>query len=118
MKAFALTDLPPHLHAQIIQQLNPESSRKNAIVERVTGDGTLGPRKVEKRHTAKFLVRITSFRRRLLDEDNLAEKYHVDCCRYAGLIPSDAPGCAKIETAQKKVGMKEDEYTLIEIDNL
>jgi hypothetical protein len=65
-----------------------------------------------------FLVRVTSFRRRLLDEDNLCEKYHVDCCRYAGLIPGDDPSKARIETRQEKVRSKAEERTEIVIERL
>lgn len=65
--------------------------------------------------TGRILVRVTSFRRRLLDEDNLAEKYFVDCCRYAGLIASDAPDKTSIEVRQVKVKAGE-EGTLIEVE--
>ncbi len=60
-------------------------------------------------------MRVTSHRLRLLDEDNLCEKFVVDCCRYAGLIPTDSPDKAKIEVGQVKVGIKAAEKTVIEI---
>jgi hypothetical protein len=113
MPRLSLDDLPERYRAQVLNQIAGGGPAPQ--LERASRHGALGSRKGEKADTGKFLVRVTSFRRRLLDEDNLAEKYHVDCCRYAGLLPSDAPQKAKIEVAQQKVGMKEDEYTLVEI---
>lgn len=55
---------------------------------------------------------------RLLDEDNLCEKYHVDCCRYAGLIPDDAPSLVRIQTLQRKARRGEAEHTEVEIYRL
>lgn len=80
--------------------------------------GTLGKAKVKKGDSARFLVRVTSVRKRLLDEDNLCEKYVVDCCRYAGLLPDDCPGQTKIEVCQRKPEKEEGEGTLIEIFEL
>jgi hypothetical protein len=89
--------------------------KRNTVVELNLGHGALGPRQVKKGDSRRFLVRVTSFRRRLLDEDNLCEKFHVDCCRYAGLIPGDAACQTKIETGQVKVKDADDERTEIEI---
>jgi len=91
------------------------NTRPAAVVERAAGQRTLAAVKAEKPDSGRFLVRVTSRRRRLLDEDNLAEKFHVDCCRYAGIIPGDAPECASIEVRQEKVGKGEQEETLIDI---
>jgi hypothetical protein len=72
----------------------------------------------EARDSRKFIVRVASYRCRLLDEDNLVAKYHVDGCRYAGLLPSDAPGRAHIQVTQIKVGTREEEHTRIVITPL
>ncbi|MES2367041.1 MAG: hypothetical protein V4563_14290 [Pseudomonadota bacterium] len=77
--------------------------------------GTLGEIQVQARLGQRVLVRVTAFRRRLLDEDNLCEKFHCDLLRYAGLIFDDCPGETKIEVAQQKVGSKEREFVRIEI---
>ncbi len=87
------------------------------IMESDLRDGALGKGKTKKGHTGRVLIRVTSFRVRLLDEDNLCEKFHVDCCRYAGLLSSDAPGQTKIETGQVKVRRKDQEHVLIEIES-
>lgn len=87
-------------------------------MERAARPRPLAAGEAQKPDSGKFLVRVTSRRRRLLDEDNLAEKFHVDCCRYAGLIPSDAPECARIEVRQEKVGKTEREETRVEVIKL
>ncbi len=90
-------------------------SRSNAKPEPVACDAALGASQVQKGTGAKFLVRLRSFRRRLLDEDNLVGKFHTDLCRYASIIPDDAPGIAEIKVSQTKVGSKEKEFVRIEI---
>jgi hypothetical protein len=51
----------------------------------------------------------------LLDLDNLCEKYVVDCCRYAGILPGDSPSQAQIEVKQEKVSSKEPEEIVTEV---
>ncbi len=94
------------------------NSGEVAIVECGVGVGTLATGEAKEQHSGKFLVRVTSRRRRLIDEDNLCEKFHVDCCRYAGLLPGDDPEQARIEVRQEKVGKCEAEETVIEIFQL
>ena len=84
-------------------------------LERDPGDGALGQGQVQVPASGRFLVRITAVRHRLLDEDNACEKYHVDCCRYAGLIPGDGPRTTKIETRQEKAEPGAEELVRIEI---
>ena len=96
----------------------PRDTGKAAVVERNPRHGALGTRKVQKRDTRKFLVRVTSFRKRLIDEDNLCEKFHVDLCRYSGMLPSDAAGKARVTTGQEKVGSDEDERIEIVIERI
>lgn len=65
------------------------------------------------RDTRKRLVQLTSYRIRLLDEDNLCAKFHVDSLRYAGILPGDDPSQARIQTRQEKVAHKHQERTEI-----
>ena len=88
---------------------------KAAKLERNLGNGPLAKGEAEKGNPERVLVRVTSVRKRLIDEDNLAEKYHVDCCRYAGLIHGDEPSKTKIEVCQRKAAKDEAEHTIIEI---
>lgn len=87
-------------------------------LERSAGAGALGTRKTKEADSKRFLVRVTSVRTRLLDEDNLCEKYHVDLCRYAGIIHSDDPGKTRIETTQRKAKKGEGEHVTVEIFEL
>jgi hypothetical protein len=66
---------------------------------------------------SRRLVRITSYRVRLLDPDNLAggAKYFLDCCKYAQLIRDDRPQDITLEVRQEKVSNPEDERTEIAI---
>ena len=88
---------------------------KIAKLERNIGNGPLAKSEAEKGNPERVLVRVTSVRKRLIDEDNLAEKYHIDCCRYAGLIHGDEPSKTKIEVCQRKAEKGEAEHTIIEI---
>lgn len=101
----------------------PRGEKGNAAaggpeLERRPATPAVGAPKAKGRNTQRFLVRVTSFRRRLIDEDNLCEKYVVDCCRYAGLLPGDGPGQTKITVGQQKVGSEEAECTVVEIFTL
>jgi hypothetical protein len=89
--------------------------RKVAKLESNIRNAPLGSETIQGEPSQKFLVRITSIRKRLLDEDNLCEKYHVDLCRYAGVLPTDSPSQVKIEVCQKKAGKKDVEETIIEV---
>jgi hypothetical protein len=94
---------------------SPNDPDQAPKLERRAGNGPLAKSKIKGPVPTRVLVRVTSYRCRLLDEDNLCEKYACDCCRYAGLIPGDSPAEAKIEVCQEKVGSKSEERTLIEI---
>ncbi len=89
--------------------------RDCAKLERDSRPCPLGPSQTQEGDSRRFLVRVTSVRNRLIDEDNLCEKYAVDCCRYAGLLPGDGPSQTQIEVAQRKAGKGEGEKTVIEV---
>ena len=84
-------------------------------LERIARHGALGALQIQKGIGGRFLVRVTAVRCRLLDEDNLCEKYHVDLCRYAGILPQDSPGTAKIEVCQRKADPGEQEAVTVEV---
>ncbi len=91
---------------------------KIAELERRVRDGALVEAQAKKIAPRNVLVRVTSFRTCLLDEDNLCEKYHVDLCRYAGIIHGDSPATTRIEVAQAQVKRGEREYVRIEVFKL
>ena len=107
-----LNELSPELRRKI---LSASGAGQTAKLERNSCNAALEQAQTQAGDTSRVLVRITSIRKRLLDEDNLAEKYHVDCCRYAGLLHSDQPGETKIEVSQRKAGKGEPEETIVEI---
>ena len=81
-------------------------------------NAALPAHEVEKRTGLKFLVRVVSIRTRLIDEDNLCEKYHIDLLRYAGIISGDEAGKTKIETIQRKAAKGETERVEITVTYL
>jgi len=91
---------------------SPANPRAVAKLESNLGHEPLGAKKVQGPTGKRFLVCVTSYRKRLIDEDNLCEKYHVDLCRYAGFLPSDAPEVCSIQTTQVK---SKEEYIEIKI---
>ncbi len=91
---------------------NLPDSRKPPQLEQNIRNEPLAKSGIQKKVSKRILVRITSYRRRLIDEDNLCEKYHVDLLRYASAIPSDAPDQCKIEVSQVK---SKEEYVKIEV---
>lgn len=60
----------------------------------------------------RYAVRITSFRSRLIDPDNLCGKFFTDCLRYAGLIPDDTAAIMDYSIRQQKTS-KDQERTEI-----
>jgi hypothetical protein len=114
--AMNLKDLFPNASNAFLQRnLELGDTGEVTELERRLGDAALVPAEVKVPDSGRFLVCVTSYRKRLLDEDNLCEKYHVDCCRYAGLLPSDNPTQTKIEVRQVKVGEKDQEFTRVQI---
>lgn len=105
MKPHALTQ--PHLFA--------DDPGPAPVLEPDSCDAPLGQKKVQRSIGQRILVRVTSHRARLIDEDNLCEKYAIDLCRYAGIIIDDSPGEVKIEVRQFKTLKGEDERTQIEV---
>lgn len=82
------------------------------------GNAALGAPQAQIRNQGRVFVRVTSVRKRLLDPDNLCEKYHLDCCRYAGLLRDDTEAEISLKTDQRKARKGEEEHTEIQIDYL
>lgn len=110
-----LTDFNERTQKQIRSQLQAGHPRTAAILESNPRDEPLATEEVQGPTGARFLVRVESIRKRLLDEDNLCEKYHVDLLRYAGVIPGDTPEEIKIEVGQRKANKGEAERIVIEV---
>lgn len=91
--------------------------REDTKLERHSCDEPLEEGQVEERFSGRYVIRVVSHRRRLLDEDNLSSKAANDVLRYCQFVPDDAPETTHIITTQKKV-KKGDEKTVITIDRL
>ena len=94
------------------------SARTTAVVEPSPRNGALAKKKAQGLIGPSFHVRVESVRNRLLDEDNLCEKFHVDLLRYAGVIPGDSPAEVSIETRQRKAEKGEEERVIITVTPL
>lgn len=69
----------------------------------------------EESHPGRCLVRVTSFRKKLLDPDNLCPKFFIDGLRYEGVIQDDTLEDIELETAQVKVSKRNEERTEITV---
>jgi hypothetical protein len=87
----------------------------SSVPQRPLRDAALAESEGEKGYSGRVSVRITSFRRRPMDPDNLTVKWYIDCLRYAGILRDDRAADIDLVTAQKKVGRKEEERTEIEV---
>jgi hypothetical protein len=122
--ALDLNKCSPQLRERILKQVRDEDHcRKTSSpdIERPVCDAPLEAQKGKGEDAggvperAKADVRITSFRRRLCDPDNLVGKYFLDCCRYAGLLRDDTAAEIDYRITQVKVKTKEEERTEIQI---
>ncbi len=77
----------------------------------------LGEKKTETKDFRRDVVRIKSFRTRLLDRDNLwgGVKIHVDCLKELNLIKDDSEFQIDLIVTQEKVFSKKEERVEIEI---
>ena len=76
---------------------------------------SVGQEKGKAGDTKSVHVRVTSYRRRTIDPDNLCPKYFIDCLRYAEIIKDDTAAHITLTVGQEKVASKSDERTEIEI---
>jgi hypothetical protein len=90
--------LPRASHAVI--QLNSEPS--SAESEHSAGSRSLAKAKTKNKGAGKCIVRITSYRTRLCDPDNLVGKWHLDSLRYARILHDDRPEDITYTITQKK----------------
>ena len=117
--SFKLTDFNERTQKQIQRQLHDDISarydRKVAVVESDPGNAPLEAEEVQGSTRQRFLVRVATRRKRLIDESNLCYKYHEDLCRYTGALPSDAPEVTHSEVSQTKCRKGEPEEITIEV---
>jgi len=107
----------PHASASLFKANKAGGSTSSAKPERAAWLQPLAAAAKEAGNPAPCKVSIVSFRRRLLDIDNLygGVKYFVDSLRYEGLIRNDDPESITLNVSQIKVKTKQEERTEIEI---
>lgn len=106
---------PPCFFKNNAENVDDHSGDASAKLESGLGEGALGKEVIQAPNSGPLLVRIIATRKCLLDEDNLCEKYLVDCLRYCGAIPNDSPEDVHIEVSQKKTKENEAERVDVEI---
>ena len=94
---------------------NTNNTGETAKLEQDTRHGTLAEKPIETRSTGRVHIRFVSVRKRLLDPDNICEKWTLDCLRYIGVIRGDEPDKITLETSQRKAAKGEAERTEITI---
>ena len=119
-----IEDAGPRLRERIHQALQDKSTNyadqnrsplSSPKPEQAVCNGSDGQIPGETKHVQRVRIVIESFRRKLLDPDNLCPKYFLDGIKYAGLIPDDSPDKIELIVRQTKVDSHEDERTEIEI---
>jgi hypothetical protein len=114
--ASSTTDVRPSQTKARQTRFQSESAGSAAVLERDSGDGAMGAVQVQARSVRRFHVRVTAIRTRLLDEDNMCEKYHIDLLRYAsGGVFGDGPSTTTIEVCQEKAQAGEPEEVRLEV---
>jgi len=94
---------------------NPNDTRTPAKLEQDTWHGSLAKKPIETHTTSRVHIRFESVRKRLLDPDNICEKWTLDCLRYIGVIRGDEPDKITLETTQRRASKGEEEHTEITI---
>jgi len=96
---------------------NPQTNNTGTPpkLEQDTQHGPLAAGQAKEMATGRVHIRFESVRKRLLDPDNLSEKWTLDCLRYCGAIPGDEPDKITLEVSQRKAAKGEAERTEITI---
>lgn len=94
--------------------LNGEPS--GSIPQQSTREKPLDSDQGKTQNSRRCVLRYTSYRCRLLDEDNWCTKFFTDALRYCGALPDDTPDKVTISVRQKKVAHRSQEKTLIELE--
>lgn len=108
------------LRERIQKQVRDEDNHKaqSAVIERAIWHEPVAAPKRKAGDAGRVLVRVVSYRRRLIDADNLCPKYFIDCLRYAGIIRDDSPQFIEVATAQEKVGCDLNARTEITVERI
>ena len=108
-----LKSLFPHASKSTLA-LNGQPS--DPFFEQFTGEKPLVVDQGKEENPARCILSYTSYRCRLLDEDNWCTKYFTDALRYCGALPDDTPDKVTIQVRQEKVAHRSEEKTEIIIE--
>ncbi len=92
------------------------NSRKVAKLESNLSYEPLAEEKLQRDVQERYIVRIESVRKHMLDTDNICSKYITDLLRYSYIISSDDFEQTTIQTTERKCMPEEQEHTKIEIE--
>lgn len=90
-----------------------KDTRCDSKPKRAVRHESLATNEGKETYSGRIHIRLTIFRKRLLDPDNAIGKYAIDCLRYAGVLSNDREEDVTIETRQEKT--KGQEETVIEL---
>jgi hypothetical protein len=90
---------------------------QDAQCERSPGDEHVGEDAAEGCYQGRYTVRITSYRRRLCDADNVFPKHFLDALVESTLLRGDSPKEIDLEVVQQRVNDPWDERTEIDISH-
>ena len=105
--------LPPHLQRKINEYDQTNYPRQAPKLEQDSRNGPLAAKPIEAPMPGRVHIRFESVRKRLLDPDNISQKWALDCLRYIGVIRGDEPDKITLETTQRKAAKGEEEHTEI-----
>jgi hypothetical protein len=88
-----------------------------SILERSARPKSVRPKDLTIPHSGRVFVRIKVFRQRLTDTGNDCWKYHLDACRYLGLLADDNDATIHLaEEPHERVKTKEEERVEITLE--
>ena len=101
-----------------VRKLNPTVFRAGdlppvPVAKPSPRNGTLAAPTCPPRFTSRVLVRVTSYRVRLVDPDNIFCKWMVDALRHSRVIRDDRAGDIQFQPAQEKVATRKEGRTEI-----
>ena len=96
---------------------NPtRDSRPPTKLESTLSNEPLATSQAKDENSRRCTIRYLNIRRRLLDSENLATKYHTDAMRYFGILKDDTYEMLKVEPDQRKAKKGEEEKIIITIE--
>lgn len=114
-----LKRLFPNASASTLRaNLSTDGAGPTAVVERSPKAKPLAANQIKAQGPERLRIVFVSVRKRLLDPDNVCEKWMLDALRFVGAICGDEPDKIALETTQRKARKGEVEHTEITVYRL